>query len=65
MPGTDNSGSGESRLDRMERLRAGLAEGHRWFDEEHKRLLATQAKLTERLNRLIDESGKQRPQDPS
>jgi len=49
----------------MERLRAGLAEGHRWFDEEHKRLLATQAKLTERLNRLIDESGKQRPQDPS
>jgi len=59
------NGSGESRLDRMERLLADLADGHRWFAEEHKRLLAAQAKLTERLHRLIDENRKRPPQEPS
>ena len=44
---------------------ASLPDGHRWFADEHKRLLAAQAKLTERLNRLIDENGKHRPQDPN
>ncbi|HEV8416915.1 MAG TPA: hypothetical protein VGQ49_25185 [Bryobacteraceae bacterium] len=52
MPGTHENGSGGSRLDRMERLMAGLKEGHRWFDEEYKRLLEAQARLSETLDRL-------------
>jgi hypothetical protein len=36
----------------MERLMAGLKEGHRWFDEEYKRLLEAQARLSETLDRL-------------
>jgi hypothetical protein len=61
MPGTHENGSGESRLDRMERLMADQAEGHRWFAEEYKRLLAAEAKLTETLDRLR----RQRPDLPS
>jgi hypothetical protein len=53
MADLNESGSGESRLDRMERVMAELAEGHVWFDEEHKRLLAAQARLTERLDLVI------------
>ena len=52
MPGTHENESGESRLDRMERLMADLAEGHRLFDQEYKRLLEAQARLDEALDRL-------------
>jgi hypothetical protein len=61
MPGMDENGSGESRLDRMERLMADLAEGHRWFDQEYKRLLEAQARLDEALDRLKRE----RPDQPN
>jgi hypothetical protein len=36
----------------MERLMADLAEGHAWFAEEHKRLLAAQDRLTKTLDRF-------------
>ena len=62
MPETHENGPNESRLDRMERLMANLAEGHRWFDEEYKGLLAAQTKLTETLGRLIEDR-KKRPED--
>ena len=64
MPGTHENESGESRLDRMERMMAELAEGHVWFDEEHKRLLAAQAALAESLNRIA-EANRKRRQEPS
>ncbi len=64
MPGTHENRSDESRLDRMERLMASLAEGHQWFNEEHKRLLAAQVKLTETLDRLIADR-KKRPDLPN
>jgi len=50
---------GESRLDRMERLMAGLAEHHAWFDEEYKRLLDALARLKERMDRMRS------PEDPA
>ena len=61
MPGMHENGSGGSRLDRMERLMADLAEGHRWFDEEHKRLLEAQARLSETLDGLT----RKRPDQPN
>ena len=60
MPGTPEN-EGESRLDRA--LIAGCAEHHLWFDEEYKRLLEAQARLTERLNGII-ESNRNRPPLP-
>jgi hypothetical protein len=45
----------------MERLMADLAEGHRWFDEEHKRLLEAQARLSETLDGLT----RKRPDRPN
>ena len=63
MPDTDENGSGESRLDRMERLMALLIEDHGRFDEdhakfreEHKLLLTAQVVLTDRLDRFIKET---------
>jgi hypothetical protein len=61
MAGMHENGSGESRLDRMERLMANLAEGHRWFDEEYKRLLEAQARLSETLDGLT----RKRPDQPN
>jgi hypothetical protein len=52
MPGTHENEPPESRLDRMERLMASLADGHRCFDEEYKRLLEAQARLSDTLDRL-------------
>jgi hypothetical protein len=63
MPDTNDNASGESRLDRMERMMAQLAEGHVWFREEHKRLLAVQAARTESLNRIA-EANRKRRQEP-
>jgi hypothetical protein len=56
MPGTHENGSGESRLDRLEGLMALLIEDHVRFDDEHKRLLAAQVVLTDRLDRFIKET---------
>lgn len=61
MPGTHESGSGESRLDRLEGLMALLIENHVQFREEHKQLLTAQIILTDRLDRFItvtEEAGK-------
>jgi ribosome-associated translation inhibitor RaiA len=52
MPDMHENGSGESRLDRMERMMAELAEGHVRFDDEHKRLLTAQVVLTDRVDKL-------------
>ena len=56
MPGTDENGPGQSRLDRMEGLMALLIEDHVRFDDEHKRLLTAQVVLTDRLDRFIKET---------
>ena len=61
MPDLNENGSGESRLDRMERLMALLSEGHEKFQLEHKQLLTAQVVLTDRLDRFIratEEAGK-------
>ena len=59
MPDTHENGSGESRLDRMERMMALLIEDHVQFredhvrfDDEHKRLLTAQVVLTDRVDKL-------------
>jgi hypothetical protein len=59
MPDMHENGSGESRLDRMERMMALLIEGHVQFredhvrfDDEHKRLLTAQVVLTDRVDKL-------------
>jgi hypothetical protein len=59
MADTHENGSGESRLDRMERLMAHLIEDHARFGEdhdrfqlEHKQLLTAQVVLTDRVDKL-------------
>jgi hypothetical protein len=64
MPDTHENGSSESRLDRMERQMAKLAEGHVWFDKEYERLLKAQARLAATLERL-ETNRKQPPQEQS
>jgi len=56
MADTHENGSGESRLDRMERLLAHQSEGHDKFQLEHKQLLTAQVVLTDRLDRFIKET---------
>ena len=56
MPGMQENGSGESRLDRLEGLMALLIEDHVQFREEHKQLLTAQVILTDRLDRFIKET---------
>jgi hypothetical protein len=48
----------------MERTLAQLAEGHVWFNQEHNRLLAAQAVLPERLDRLIADQENRRQGPP-
>jgi hypothetical protein len=64
MPDMHENGSGESRLDRMERMMAELAEGHVRFDKEYERLLEAQARLGATLERL-ETNRKQPPQEQS
>jgi hypothetical protein len=45
--------NGSSRLDRIERELELLSAGHVEFREEHKQLLTLQARLTGRIDRLI------------
>jgi hypothetical protein len=52
MPGTNENGSGESGLDRMERMMALFIEDHVRFDDEHKLLLTAQVVLTDRVGKL-------------
>jgi len=52
MPGMQENGSGESRLDRLEGLMALLIEDHVQFREEHKHLLTAQVLLTDRMDKL-------------
>ena len=64
MPGTHENGSGESRLDRMERLMAGLAEGHAGSTRNTSDCSPPRQELTETLDRLIAEQ-KKRPEQPN
>jgi len=52
MPGTQENGSGDSRLDRLEGLMALLIEDHVRFNEDHKLLLKSQVVLTDRVDKL-------------
>ena len=56
MADESSNGHGESRLDRVERILAELAEEHVLFEAEHKRLLIAQVVLTERVDQLVENS---------
>ena len=49
-----NGNSGESRLDRMERMLELLIADHVQFEDEHKRLLTAQVVLTDRLAQVAE-----------
>jgi hypothetical protein len=56
-----NNGPDPTRLDRLEGLVEALYNGHLEFEDEHRRLLAAQVVLTDRIDRLTQRRCKPRP----
>jgi hypothetical protein len=49
---SETNGQGESRLDRIERMKERIAESHEEFNREHKLLLTAQVLMTDTMRRL-------------